>query len=84
MLHLAEDPKARHFDTTAVGMSPHMSFPFAATVLEPSPIMKASLMDAMFVIKIEVEAGSVPTKLLFVSFIWVRAPAEKERPKNLV
>ena len=79
MLHFVTAPKARHFDATEVGIGPHMSFPFFKTVLDPSPIIKALVRAVMLVINIEAEAGRVPTKLLFVSTIEVRAPPDEKK-----
>jgi hypothetical protein len=74
MLHIALDPPAAlalHHVTNAVGMYPQILFPLFATVLEPSPILK--VVNA--VVKVPVESGIVPTRLLFVRIIEVSALA---------
>jgi hypothetical protein len=65
-------------------MEPHTLLPFFDTVLDPSPIMKLPTVDVKLAVKMWVEAGIVPAKLLFVRVIPVRRPPVHVVPKNLV
>jgi|694.fasta_scaffold33597_9 hypothetical protein len=56
-------------------MYPHILFPFRVATPDPSPSIKKFCDDVIPVIKVPVDSGIVPTRLLFVRIIEVSAPA---------
>ncbi len=79
MLHVAE-PIVLQTAATWPGTTPHTSFPFDATMLEPSPIMKALALVKRAINRVPVESGIVPARLLLVSLMADRLPALHVRP----